>query len=67
MLYVLWIIATVGLSILFDNHAISIKLAFINMFIFSLLVMSLGVVAIIKKLQSAHYFFFATLMGYVER
>ena len=63
ILYIFWIITSVGLSVLFDNHAVSIKLAFINMFIFSLLVMYLGVVAIIKKLQSANYFFIATLMG----
>ena len=59
----LLIVTSIGLSILFDNHAVSIKLAFINTFIFSLFVMTLGIVAIIKKIQSAHYFFFATLMG----
>jgi diguanylate cyclase (GGDEF)-like protein len=57
------IVTPIALSILFDNHAISIKLAFINTLIFALLVMSLGVIAIIKKIQSASYFFFATLMG----
>ena len=63
LICILLVVTSIGLSILFDNHAVSIKLAFINTFIFSLLIMTLGVIAIIKKIQSAHYFFFATLMG----
>jgi len=63
LICLLLVVTPIALSILFDNHAVSIKLAFINTLIFALLVMTLGVTAIIKKIQSAHYFFIATLMG----
>ncbi|TYK67042.1 sensor domain-containing diguanylate cyclase [Colwellia echini] len=51
------------LSILFNDHAASIRLVFVNTIIFSMLVILIGGVAIKKKIPLAYYFFFATLMG----
>jgi len=51
------------LSISFNHYNLASKLTFINGFIFTLMMILLGFFAIVKKIQSAHYFCIAIFFG----
>ncbi len=51
------------LGIALNKHAFVIFLAFMGMFIFTLTMMTLSIVAYLHKIKAAEYFLLATLMG----
>ena len=61
--YIFLIAGVIFFCILFDQYSFALNLTFINAFIFTVLMMYLGLFAVVNKIQSAHYFCFAIFFG----